>query len=419
MEAIVAILSAASTAVNSLSSAATVTRWLVGYLRRRACEQKSADVLRWMHDLGCTTAEDVRRVVAEWDPGVDVTPEVRAEFEALLTNLVRGARFHTTNGSPRSAFLRCERLVEQLVSKLQPRRRKGEPVGANCKEWKLERFLGMGSFGEAWSARHAYFPKRRAVKFFTTDGGRDWLKREAVALFQIKEKLGDHPNVVGYEDVSLDDEPFPFLVLELVEGGSLEEWILTPPGERRPLDSVDLMAAVARGLSQAHRHGVSHRDVKPANVLLTDEEEAAPKLTDFGLSKADAVPEGRGSSLATQGAVVGTNMYLPPEAANPYEERDHRQDDVFAFGVTWFQVLVGRIERPSYDFADRLREAGVDSRTIQTLARCLARPDRRFESAVELSGAFDDGVGLDHWEVPKDCFDVGGLAAEYLAAARR
>jgi serine/threonine protein kinase len=362
---------------------------------------------------------DVRRMVAAWEPERPVDDDARSELTAVLVNLVRGARFHTTQGTPLSSYLRCERLIEQLLANLQPRRRKGEPVGPGRKDWTLDAFVGMGSFGEVWLARAAHYPEPRAFKFFTTEGAREWLQRESAALYEVQRQLSAHDNVIRYIDIDSDGEPYPYLVLEYVGGSSLEDWVLSPPGDRAAATAPDLMAGIARGLAAAHRYGICHRDLKPANVLLTGGPIPVAKIADFGLARVEAErPEG--STLLTSGAaLVGTRLYLPPEAADPYVSRSAAQDDVFAFGVIWFQVLTGRIERPPYDFADILHQTGSDSRTVRLVSRCLARQDRRFATAGELLEAMEADPPAETWTVPPDCFDVGAIAAEYLAAQSR
>jgi serine/threonine protein kinase len=418
MEIIFSILSALSSAGGAIGGAVTVGQWLVGYLRAHNRDRKAGDVLQWLRALGATSEVDVRQLVADWDPPYPVTPALRDELTLLLTNLVRTSRFHTTQGTPLSSYLRCERLIEQLLTNLEPKRRAGQPVGLGRAEWRLERFLGMGAFGEVWVCKNPRFPLPRAFKFFTTPGGNEWLKREAEALFHIKDKLGDHPNVIEYLDIAVDAEPFPFLMLEYVGGGSLEDWVLAAPAERKSLDVPELMAGIARGLAEAHRHKIYHRDLKPANVLLTDDFDPTPKVADFGLGRVDQEVPSAGSSVVSQ-LVVGTRMYLPPEAADPYEPRSTAQDDVFAFGVVWYQVLTGRIERPPYDFADRLTKTGTDSRTVRLVSRCLAHPSRRFRDAVDLLAALETDAPPTDWAVPEGCFDVGALAREYLDSLTR
>jgi hypothetical protein len=418
MELINSILSALSAAAGAAGGTITVGRWLVDYLRARTRDKRTSEVLKFLHDLGTLREADVQELVKNWRPPSPVDAATRAELALLLTNLVRGARFHTTQGTPLSSYLRCERLIEQLLANLEPKRRAGEPVGPGRKDWKLERFLGMGAFGEVWVGRNPRFPDLRAFKFFTAAGSKEWLSREAEALFHIRQKLGDHPNVIEYVDIAVDAEPYPFLMLKYIGGGSLEDWILTPAAERQALDQTDLMAGIARGLAEAHRHRIYHRDLKPANVLLTAEPEPVPKVADFGLSRVEAEPA-TASSVASLAAVVGTRMYLPPEAADPYEQRSPAQDDVFALGVVWYQVLTGKVERPPYDFAERLHEAGVDSRTARLVSRCLAHPAHRFRDAGEVLTALETEVAPVEWRIPEGCVDVGPLAREYLDSLAR
>ncbi len=414
MEIIGAILSAISAAPAVVKGTISASQWLVNYIRSRTREQRKAEVMKFLHDLGCVSETEIQELVKSWRPAVAVPAAMRVELTLLLTNLVRGARFHTTQGSPLSSYLRCERLIEQLLANLVPKRRAGEAVGPGRSDWKLERFLGMGAFGEVWVGRNPRFPLRRAFKFFTMEGSRDWLAREAEALYHIKQKLVNHPNVIEYVDIAVDADPFPFLTLDYVAGGSLEDWILAPHDDRKALDPSELMTGIARGLSQAHRHQIYHRDLKPANVLLTEDTDPQPKIADFGLSRVDTEATAASSSGVSQAALVGTRMYLPPEAADLYTERKPAQDDVFALGVVWYQVLTGKIERPPYDFADQLQQGGVDSRTVRLVSRCLAHPSQRFQNAGELLAALETDAAPVKWQVPEGCVDVGPLAREYL-----
>jgi hypothetical protein len=412
------ILGGLTSALGTAGGAIQVTHYVVEFIRSRAKARKSSDVLQWLQGLGCVSEGTVRTLVEQWQPGVPVAASVREELIGLLTNLVRGARFHTTQGTASSAFLRCERLIEQLLTNVIPKRRAGEAVCEGRTNWTLKRFLGMGSFGEVWLGGNSRFPDPRAFKFFTEAAGRAWLENEAEALYHIREELRGCPNVIGYEDIEVDAAPHPFLVLEYVAGGSLEDWILTPREERPALSPHGLMTGIARGLAAAHGSKIYHRDLKPANVLLTDEPDPQPKISDFGLGRVEQDREGA-SSVVSQAALVGTRMYLPPEAADPYERRSPAQDDVFAFGVVWYQVLTGRIERPPYDFAGRLRTAGADTRSTQLLTRCLAHPGERFKSGVELLAALEVETAPAAWSIPAGCFDVGALAREYVDGLAR
>jgi serine/threonine protein kinase len=179
------------------------------------------------------------------------------------------------------------------------------------------------------------------------------------------------------------------------------------------------MRGIVRGMAEAHQHGIHHRDLKPANILLMGGSDPVPKVADFGLSTVDSKsesPSSLQSSLRSEMVLVGTRMYHPPEASDPFRRRDPAQDDVFALGVIWYQVLTSELVRPPYDFVERLTVGGVDSRTIKIVSRCLAHPDRRYPSACELYNELDVETPPGHgeWAVPRGCFDVAGIAREYI-----
>jgi hypothetical protein len=107
-------------------------------------------------------------------------------------------------------------------------------------------------------------------------------------------------------------------------------------------------------------------------------------------------------------------MYLPPEVHQPFLERKAEQDDIFAIGVIWYQLLLEKLERPPYDFAEQLRDHGVTSGTIRLIERCLAQPRHRFAHAGELKQTMESRLIVDRLPVPEDCVDVGPLVLEYL-----
>jgi serine/threonine protein kinase len=303
---------------------------------------------------------------------------------------------------------------------VQPKRHRGEAVGVGWADWKLEKFLGMGSFGEVWQGRNVGFHEPEAFKFFTQDGARDWLSREQQALNEVGRRLGKHPNIIEFKNVVIADQKWPFLVLEYIAGGSLEEWILSKPEDWTALNKQAIVEGVVTGLASAHRKGIFHRDLKPANVMLTAGLDIQAKIGDFGLGQVQTEDSPADAELRSQGMLVGTNMYLPPEALEPLAERRPAQDDVFALGVLWYQLEMERLERPPYDFADQLRQKGLHAHTIRLISRCLAHPERRFTDACALEDALKGVLPPETpWEVPEGCFDVSGLAREYLCSLAR
>ena len=412
MNVLVSLLQQFGSAVGPATGTVTCALYLVAFLRKWSRSRKSSHVLTVLKELGLKTETDVRTAVASWEMPAGFTEEHRKEMIGLLTNLVRGVRFHSTQGSPLSSFLRCEQLIDQLLQNIQPRRRAGEKVS----DWELKRFLGMGSFGEVWMAVNPKHPDRRAFKFFTQPDASEWLDREGESLTAVLTRLTDCRNVIKYIDFYGAAQPYPYLVVEYVAGGSLEDWILSRPDDRVHLDTAEVIRGLAFGVAAAHRHHIYHRDLKPANVLLTQDADPVAKIADFGLSRVDERSENQ-SSVASQAVVVGTRMYHPPEASDPLEKRRPAQDDVFALGVIWYQVLTGKLERPPYDFVERLTKSGIDSHTVNMVSRCLAHPDRRYLSACELFDDLEVETPSEVWKVPEGCFDVGPIARAYLERA--
>ncbi len=405
-------------AVALLTQAGTnAVQWLVGKLKQDDPERKAEEIQHLLQNLGCVTEGTIRKLVQSAAQGKGRIPRERQEeVIALLVNLTRGARFLTTQGAPRSTYLRCESLLDQLLGNLQPQRKYGEKVAIG-KDWVLERYLGMGTFGEVWMAR-SQFTKLppRAFKFFTRPDAQEWIRREKDGFSAVIDRLGHHPHLITFHDVAIENQQRPYLELEYVGGGSLEDWIVEDASRRPMLDKQTIIRGVVRGLAKAHEQQIYHRDLKPANILLTEPPDVQAKIADFGLATIGAENPLAATANASEAIQVGTSMYLPPEAQQVFIQRPPAQDDVFAVGVIWYQLVVERLERPPYDFADELRKYGQDSHTIRLISRCLAHPGRRFKDATELAEELDD-TALPVWKVPAGFYDVQYLVREYLSTA--
>ena len=156
-----------------------------------------------------------------------------------------------------------------------------------------------------------------------------------------------HPNIVQIYHVGEHAEA-PFLVLELVEGRSLAQVLASTP---QPAEwSARTMEALARTIHAAHRLGVVHRDLSPANVLMA--EDGTPKVTDFGLAKLII----GGGSLRTQtGDLLGTPSYMSPEQAAGSHRSVGEATDVYALGAILYEMLTGR---PPFKAERRWRRCG-------------------------------------------------------------
>lgn len=391
---------------------ANVAGKVIDALRNSTKGMKSSEVKGVLAALGTTSPETIRELVnQEFAKDRRITTREKEDVSAVLIALARGATLVNSQGDPRSIYVRSEELLERLLDSIKPARRAGEPVFPND-TWQLQQFLGRGAFGEVWLAYNRHTKGKRAYKFFTREGALDWLRAETERLQSVGEKLQNHPQIVRLFDVGTPEHGYPFLALEYVAGGSLEEWISDAEKAKRPLRKAEIMRGIIRAVAAAHGQQIYHCDLKPANILLTAPPDVQPKIADFGLSCLDG-PDGSEDSSAA--IFAGTLAYLPPEAFRPFAERKPALSDVFAVGVIWYQLLTEKLERPSYDFAAELSEAGADSHTIALVSCCLAHPERRFRDAILLAEQMDK-VDLPVWNpVPPSLYDVQDLVREYVA----
>jgi serine/threonine protein kinase len=259
--------------------------------------------------------------------------------------------------------------------------------------FELVRELGRGATSTVFQVRQADPGRVAALKLVRGDLD---IRREERSRFRIEgeaaARLG-HPNVVQIFQVG-EWQRRPYLVLEYVAGGSLRERL-----EGGPLpvaEAVRLAEVLARALHHAHERGVIHRDLHPANVLLTAD--GTPKLTDFGLAKVLA----GGAGLTRSWAVLGTPAYMAPEQAEGKSRQVGPATDVHGLGAVLYHMLAGR---PPYDGGDligtlsRVRSgemppairpirSEVPAAVEAICLRCLAkRPADRYRSALELAEA--------------------------------
>jgi eukaryotic-like serine/threonine-protein kinase len=143
-----------------------------------------------------------------------------------------------------------------------------------------------------------------------------------------------HPNLVSVYDVGQDGR-WKFIVMELVEGVSLRDWMRGAGND--PRVGLEIMRKVSIAVHHAHEQGVVHRDLKPENVLVTPAGD--PKVTDFGL----ALLIGQSEALTRTGAVMGTIGYMAPEQASGRTDEIGPRTDVYTLGVMLYEMLTGRL----------------------------------------------------------------------------
>lgn len=213
--------------------------------------------------------------------------------------------------------------------------REPRPGKTIASRYQILHSLGVGGFGQVWLARDEELHVEVALKQIRMPGSAldvEQLQRVTRALreAQYAARLRDHPHVVTVHDV-LEHEGEPWIVMQFVDGHSLAE-MLRRDG-RLPIGTVKRIAkAILSALRSAHESGIIHRDVKPANVLLTDDGRVL--LTDFGI--AVAVTETR---LTDSNVIVGSPGYVAPERLQGGESS--AAVDLFALGVTLYEASEG------------------------------------------------------------------------------
>jgi serine/threonine protein kinase len=251
--------------------------------------------------------------------------------------------------------------------------------------------IGRGAMGTVYRARQISLQRMVALKTVPLGGWADSsehltrFRREALLTAGLR-----HPNIVQVMDV-LESEDHAILVLELVEGGTLDGKVRQGPLPAR--QAAGLVAALARAVHYAHEKGVLHRDLKPSNILLTPEGE--PKITDFGLARRlDA-----DMNMTAAGTVLGTPAYMAPEQALGAQDKVGPALDVYCLGGILYFLLTCRPPFQGGTLLEVLRRAleerpapprQLNSQTPKELEaiclKCLEKgPARRYPTAAALA----------------------------------
>ena len=202
--------------------------------------------------------------------------------------------------------------------------------------YELGETLGYGGMSEVHRGRDVRLGRDVAVKVLRADLARDPQFQERFRREAQNAAALNHPAIVAVYDTGetrLESGPLPYIVMEYVDGRTLRDIVKTEgplPGQR----AMEIMADVCAALDFSHRHGIVHRDVKPANVMIT--RTGAVKVMDFGIAR--AVADGQAAVTQTA-AVIGTAQYLSPEQARG--EAVDARSDVYAAGCVLFELLTG------------------------------------------------------------------------------
>ena len=267
--------------------------------------------------------------------------------------------------------------------------------------YTLESEIARGGMGTVFRAHDEVLARRVAVKVLHENLSRDddfleRFRREALSAARLT-----HPNIVAIYDTGSDrgddDVERHFIVMEFCGRGTVGQLLAEGPLDPDRVTAIGRI--VCEALAYAHQHGIVHRDVKPANILITDDGNL--KVADFGIAKAAFA----GGDLTTTGAVLGTVTYISPEQAKGLEP--DARSDLYSIGIVLYELLTGRPpftgDTQIVTAMQHLREepppprglrGGIPRGLENVILTALAKdPDDRFPSAAAMSTALADVDG--------------------------
>ncbi len=246
--------------------------------------------------------------------------------------------------------------------------------------------LGAGGMGAVYKARQPRLNRLVALKIMVCPPGHaaDFalrFEREAQVLARL-----NHPHIVTIHDFGdlpperTGDDPLFYFLMEYVDGTDLGQLIKSK--ELKPAQALAIVPQICEALQYAHDQGITHRDVKPANILL--DQNGTVKIADFGLAKmgGGSMEEAMMTGLTQTGTAMGTPHYMAPEQWEHPETVDHRAD-IYALGVVFYEMLTG--ERPAGVFEPPSKCSPVDKKLDGVVMRAMEKnPDRRYQKASEI-----------------------------------
>ncbi|MGD1256025.1 Stk1 family PASTA domain-containing Ser/Thr kinase [Mycobacterium seoulense] len=273
--------------------------------------------------------------------------------------------------------------------------------------YELGEILGFGGMSEVHLARDVRLHRDVAVKVLRADLARDpsfylRFRREAQNAAAL-----NHPSIVAVYDTGEADTPtgpLPYIVMEYVDGVTLRDIVHTE-GPLPPRRAIEIIADACQALNFSHQAGIIHRDVKPANIMISNTN--AVKVMDFGIARAIA---DSGNSVTQTAAVIGTAQYLSPEQARG--DTVDARSDVYSLGCVLYEILTGEPpftgDSPVAVAYQHVREdpippsqrhEGISADLDAVVLKALAKnPDNRYQTAAEMRA---DLVRVHNGETPE------------------
>jgi serine/threonine-protein kinase len=278
-------------------------------------------------------------------------------------------------------------------------------------KYRVIQTLGVGGMGAVVAAEHLQLGSKVAIKFLLPSlvDNESVVKRflqEAKAATRIhSEHVARVVDVGELTGEGLPEQGVPFMVMEYLEGRDLSEWVKM--GKKFPVeDAIDYVIQAGEAIAQAHKQGIIHRDVKPANLFLCERDDRKlVKVLDFGISKLmEEGPEDMGLTKTT--TVLGSGLYMSPEQMRSAKKVDFRTD-IYSLGVCLYELLTGTQPHTAETFSELCVKVNVDPPTplrdyrpdiSEELAEVIAvayerKPEDRYQAVQEFVAALAPYAG--------------------------
>lgn len=302
---------------------------------------------------------------------------------------------------------RTGRRKERARGPQKPEDRVGELLSGT---YRIERLIAMGGMGSVFEVSHTRLQQHFAVKFLDAAFVNN---EEAYSRFRQEAEIAarlNHGAVVQVFDFNMDQEGNPFMVMELVDGQTLDACAAERKDSRLGRDEVlGIFRHLCEALDDCHDHDIVHRDLKPSNIVVQPLSDVVlsesaifdqskfwkVKLLDFGISKIKS--QGDDDGMTRDNVVMGTPNYMSPEQAQGFNKNLDRRTDIFSLGAILYEMLSGRrafdgdnlpqiLHSIVYDEPPPLK--GIPSKVVAVVARAMAKDaSDRFERAGDMLDA--------------------------------
>jgi serine/threonine protein kinase len=278
-----------------------------------------------------------------------------------------------------------------------------EPGQLIDQRYEIIRLLGSGAMASVYEVRHTSLHSRHAIKILSAELARSAdLRNRFLSEGRIQAQLR-HPNIVAVSDIVTD--PAPGLVMELIEGGALDDYLAEHGPITDPEAVLALILPILEAVGVAHEAGIVHRDLKPENILMGTDARGRPRpaVADFGIARVLESTRIEGNKRRTEaGVLMGTILYMSPEQVRGADV--DARSDVFALGAILYEILTGQIafDAPSkYIIMKRIVEGDLPSRAVgdlhQGFGACIRTalavdPDEWFPSCLAFHDALISAV---------------------------